>query len=818
MIAILAQLGRDFASAARAIRRRPGLSAVVIGSLGLGIAANATVFSWFESRVLDPIPGVAGGARFHFIEPRRDSGGYPGMSWLEFLDIRRSTTTFDDVVAFSMRPLNVGPTDSAERVTGALVSDNYFVALGLSPVRGRFFDPALEKTSSPTSDPSGVPVIVISDDYWRTRLAGRESVVGEVFRVNDRLVTVVAVAPPRFHGTAMGLKFDVWVPARLAPVLFDGSRELESRGERAYSVLGAMRPEIARGDAERDVKTVMAGLARDFPQTNADVSAEVLAFWDSPRGPQRFLTRALAVLQAAMLLVLAAVCGNTANLLLARAASRRHEVAIRLALGAGRWRVVTLVLAECVLLGLLGAVVGVLLALWGTEAMRAVPMPRPGGMTVEMQTSISVVTLAFAGVLGLLCGVVFGLPPAIQLARAATAASSFRAAPAEPARSALRDILVVVEVALALVVLVVAAMFVQRFRDTRSTDPGFRRAGVVLASYDLAARTRIADGISRQFAARLLDRLQTLPGIDAAALAASVPLDIHGMPSRSFVLDGRGAAGGVPDRTLTNTVSPGYFTTMGIAFEAGSDFAPMDDVAAPPQAVVNATFQRRYRPEGVVGHWIETGGRRAMIVGVVADSLNDAYGEPPTPCLYLSLRDRPSSFAEIHVRTRPGAELAIVPELRRVVRGLDPTVPLYNVRSLDEHVEANLLFVRIPARLFAILGPVLLGLAAIGTYAVVSYAVSRRRAEIGLRIALGATPNAVVVRLVRDSLQVIGIGLAGGGLIALFIWRTASADGTGMSLLIVPILALAAVATLASWLPARRAAKVDPVAALRTDA
>jgi predicted permease len=372
------------------------------------------------------------------------------------------------------------------------------------------------------------------------------------------------------------------------------------------------------------------------------------------------------------------------------------------------------------------------------------------------------------------------------------------------------------EVALALVVLVVAASFLESFRQTRE-DPGFRREGVLLAAYDRSSRGG-DPASSREFAARLLSSVRALPGVESAAIAGSVPLDIHGLPIRAFTLEGRARSDGTQDEALSNTVTPGYFQTMGIALRKGEDFADLGDNAAPPQVLVNEEFTRRYLSGGEpIGRRLESAGRTYTITGVVADSLSEAFGEPPTPAIYFSYRDRPAPRGEIHARTRPGAEKSLTAGVRLALRAQDPGLPLYNVRTLSEHIETNLIFRRIPARMFAVLGPLLLALAAIGIYAVVSYGVSRRTREIGVRLALGSTRGGVVAHVVVEALRVIGVGALAGWLIAWVISRDVAPGAIGAGILIgVPVLLLA-VAAAACWLPARRAARVDPAIALRTE-
>jgi predicted permease len=662
--------------------------------------------------------------------------------------------------------------------------------------------------------PGGAPVVVISHAYWQTRFGGASTVLGQMLRVNDRTLTVVGVAPERFQGTVTMLAFDLWVPATMAPELLAGSRELEDRNQRGYYVAGRLAPHATRAEAQAEIDIAAAQLAHDFPESNKSIQARVLRFWQAPRGPQQFLIGALAILQAVLLLLLLAVCGNTANLLLARASARQREIGVRLTLGAGPWRVVTLMLTESLMLAMMGAALGVAIAVWATDAMRAVPMI--GSVPIKIETGLDMVSFAFALGLGLLCAALFGAAPAAQLARI-DPQTALRTGARTAGRNPMRNALMAVEVGLAIVVLMAAAMFVRSFSETLATDPGFRREGVLLAEYDLSGRN-VNDAALRDFTGRLLARLRTLPGVEAAAIASSVPLDIHGLPLRAFTLEGHARSDAAPDRALSNTVTPDYFTTMGIPMRSGHDFAAFDDKAAPPQAIVNEEFVRRFLPgDELLGRRLENRGRQYIVVGVVRNSLSESFGEKPSPVMYFSYRDRPSMAGQIHLRTRAGNEALLGPEIERVVRDLDPTLPVYDVRTLTDHVDKNLFLRRIPARMFLVLGPLMLVLAAIGIYAVVSYSVSRRTTEIGVRLALGASSRRVISQIVRETLQVVGAGALAGWLLMFLI--ALHLLGGVISLPVfagVPAILLA-VAAIASWLPARRATSVDVMVSLRHD-
>jgi len=826
------QLLRDIRHSWRTIRRAPMFATVVVLSLGVGIGVNTAIFSWIQALTLQPLPGATSVTRLQRIEARTESGGYPGVSWPEYRDLAERLHTFRDLFAFRLSPFNIGEPDALERRYGLLVSGNYFSALDLRPAAGRFMRP----------DEIAEPVVVISYDFWQTHFRGSADAMTQTLHVNGKPLTVIGVTPPGFQGTVIGLDFDVWMPVRLAPVVIAGSGELENRGFRGYQLMGALVPGASRAAAQSDVDAVMQQLAHDFPATNEGIRGEVAPFWQAPRGPQQFLIGALAALQAVMLLLLLAVCGNTANLVLARASARQQEIGVRLALGAGRWQVANLIVIESLMLALAGALVGVAIAVWGTDALRAVPLPQ--AFPIRFQTRIDGLSLVFAALLALACGLAFGVPAAVQLTRVGPQ-QALRAGARTATRSRMRDTLMAVEVALALVVLIAAAYFFKSFNSTRGLDPGFRRDGVWLAAYDLSGRNLTGAAI-RDEVFRLLDAVRMLPDVESAAVASSVPLDIHGLPLRSFALDGRTTADGRPERALVNTVTPGYFATMGIAITEGTDFAPLNDAAAPPQAIVNETFARLYfapdlpafaRPavpasaasgggepgpthrsahgsktHAVIGRQLESGGRRYTIAGVVKDSVYESFGEQPKAIVYYSYRDRPAMAGEIHVR---GREARIVQEVRRAVRDVDRALPLYNTRSLNDHIETNLIFERVPARMFTVLGPLLLALAAIGIYAVVSYTVSLRTREIGVRLALGAPTARLIAEVVGQSLVTIGVGALAGWLFAFVMTLDVVMGSIDAAIFAAVPAVLLLVAAVACWLPARRAAAIDPVHALR---
>jgi predicted permease len=785
------------------------MAVVVVLSLGIGIGVNTIVFSWIQALVFRPIPGVADAARFYLIEPETDTSLRPGASWPEFQDLSTRVASFERSMAFRMAPFTIGTAPSTERATGLLISGDYFPTLGIHPAAGRFVRP------DEAIGAGREPVVVISYDYWKTHFAGAPDVVGRLLRVNDVDLTVIGVTPDGFQGTVLGLQFDLWVPATLAPVLLGGSRELDDRSMRGYYVMGTLRHGVTEDAANTDVAAAMRALAIEYPGSNTGVSARVLTFWRASRGPQGMLLQGLGVLQVVMLVLLLAVCGNTANLMLARASSRIREVGVRLAVGAGSWRIVRLLFIESAALGLASAGVGALITLWGTNALRAVPVLTLR-FPLRFQTSLNEQSLLFAVALGLACALVFGLAPAVQLARVVPS-SVLRSGARLPLRGSFHRALMAAEAALAVTVLIAAALFFRSLQQGQEADPGFEPRGVLLGGYDLTGRDIDFEG-ARLFADRVLHELREIPDVQAAAISVSVPLDIHGLPSRAFSLEGRASTSATPDRTRSNTVTPGYFDAMGIRLLSGRDFVELNNTADPPEVVVNEAFVKRFIGTGeVLGRRLVWRDSAHTIVGVVETTLNDSFTEAPTPAVYFSFRNWPSRAGEMHLRTRLRDETVLAPAMRRAVREVDQALPVYNIRTLTQHVDLNLQLRRIPARMFMVLGPLLLVLAAIGIYAVVAYNVSQRTSEIGVRVALGATSRQVLGGIVLETLRVVAAGTVAGWMVAAGFYThlmRGALDATTFAG--VPVLLLV-VATLACWIPARRAARVDPVTALRSE-
>ena len=812
----LEQLAQDFRYALRLLAKAPVLSAVIVLSLALGIGANIVVFSSIQAVFLDPLPGVEHGARLMVIDPRDRSGTYHESSWLDYRDVREQQTSFREIAASRIRPLNLrGPDGRDERIWAELISDNYFSLLRLRPALGRF------PTAAESTRPGSSPVAVIAYPYWQTHFGGSPAVLGQTLRLNDVVFTIIGVAPEKFQGSIVALGLDVWVPFTMAGRLFPTSKELIARDKRPLVLLADLKPGFTVAQARDELEAIFRRLAAAYPETNAGLTPDLLPLWRSPIGGQPLMLGALATQQVLVFLVLLVVCANTANLLLARATVRQKEIGIRLALGAGRLRLVRQLLTESLLLALLGALGGVLFSLWGIDALHHVPLP--GYLPIKVVSHLNATGCAYSVLLGLACGLLFGLAPALQLTRTdvnpalKVGGGGAGAAP----RHRLRNLLVAAEVAIALIVLMLAGLFLKSFRNAHTADPGFDPRGVLLGSFDLAAQGYDKKA-ARAFVRELLPRLQAMPGVAAATVSTFVPLDVRGLPKTSFAIAGQAASAGRPEVALSGQVAPGYFATLGIPLVDGADFVDLDNESKPAEVIVNQEFARRYWP-GVspLGRKLVVEDGTYEVVGVARDSQCVSLSAKPAPLFYFSLRDRPSLTHTLQVRSRADP-LALASEVRRVVHELEAGLPLRDVRTLTQAIEESLIVIRVPALILAALGPLALLLAAIGIYSVLSYSVAQRTQEIGVRLTLGASPRKVVALIVRQGIAVVATGLVAGlGIVfvaSFYLSRilVKVPPGDPTVFLSIPALLLT-IACLACWLPARRAAKVDPIVALRAE-
>lgn len=795
--------------AVRTLLKTPWLSAVIIASLAIGIGSNTVVFSWLKSAVFQPLPTVT--APVWALETKDDTGGYVTTSWLEYRDLRELLPSFAHVTAQRPRAFYLGDSERESRVYGQAVSQDFFETLGVRPALGRFFRP------DEVQHPGSAPVAAISHDFWRNHFKGAPDILGRTLELNRRPLTIIGVAAPGFRGGMNALGFDVWVPCTMAPELQPATTELSRRATRSYVMLARLKPGVTRAQAQGELDAAARHLIATYPETNRGLRYELLPLWRVPRGGEVAVV-GLTTLQVFAALILVVVCANTANLLLARASVRQREIGVRIALGAGPRRILSQLLLESVLLALLGAAAGLLAALGGVEALKQIPLP--GSLPVRLDVRIDGASLAFATALGVVCGLSFGLAPAWQLAHGDVLHALRGGRGAVGGRSRLRELLVGLQVAVSLVVLVLAGLFWKSLRNATTTNPGYDLDRVMLAAIDLAGR-----GYNQATGAALLDqilqRLAATPGVEHAAAANMVPLDLRGIPTGVTSVEGKPFDAG--RKIVYFSVTPGYFAAMGMPLVAGRDLSPLARTDLPLDAVINEEMARQYWPEGSpLGRRFEVNGFTCEVAGIVRNAKYQALNEPARPAAWLSMRSQFFFTPTLYVRAAHGDPRALLSAIRNVVRRLDPELALLDPRTLAQHVDNNLVLQRLPVRLLSVLGPLALALPAIGLYAVLAYSLAQRTQEIGVRLTLGATPQSVVRLMIwqhmRGVLPSVACGWAAAFVAGYYLRSSFIGVGAGDPLVYLggPALLLI-VATLACWLPARRAAEVDPMAALRTE-
>jgi putative ABC transport system permease protein len=787
-------------------------------TLALGIAANATVFGWIDTLLVRPFPGVAGGGRLAALETVSPRGEYSNTSYRDYRDYRDNLTSFSGVAASLLNAFNVGPADSPRRIFGEYVSGNYFAVLGVKPIRGRAFLP------SEYGDKRGAfPVAVISYRLWQSLFQADPAVIGKTIRVNRYELTVAGVAPEDFSGTMPGMRMEIWIPMSMAPPL-NGQSDwlLEDRNARQMWVTARLKPGVALQQANAEVEAYSRRLAKESPRTSLGFRASLMPVWKAHLGMQTVLLRPLRILMAVCFVLFLIVGANVANLQLARATARRRELSVRMALGAGPWRVVRQLLAESLLLAAVGALAGIALAAWlGRSLVWLLP---PIGFPVEFAFSLNADMVGFTVLLCCAGSLLTGLAPALHAVRSGLVEGlkeGGRSGSPGAAQNRTRSLLVVSEVALALVALVGTALFARSFQNSRSIHPGFEARNVLFAKYHLDTFCSNAEERAR-FCLRLRDRIGALPGVAGVSFANVVPLEI-GIGSLSEIH----VEGYVPGPTEQMSVSSGpiaprFFDTLSIPVLEGRDFTQGDDRDSAPVVIVNQSFARRYfGGASPVGRRIQVDGTWSRVAGLVRDSKYHNLTEPPTPYIYFPYLQRHGGefWTAFFVRTA-GPARASIAAVRREAAAIDPNAGVSEVVEFEETVAGSLYAQKVAAALLSVLGGVSLLLAALGMYSVLAYTVSQRQHEFGIRLALGAEPADVVGLVLRRGLALTAAGLAAGAVLAIVTMRMAAGLLVGVSpsdpaAISGSALFLGLIALLASYLPARRATKVDPVVALR---
>jgi predicted permease len=758
------------------------------------------------------LPAVPDAERIFVLASWARDGEERSFSYPNFRDIRAQATTFDPILQDEVL-LSVSDGQEADRAFGMLVSGNYFDVVGTRPILGRTFVQAEDEK------PGGAPVIVVSYAYWQRRFGGDSSVVGRSVKVNDRAYTVIGVMPPDFLGTALGLAVDAWVPVMQQPELQPFGNRLEARGSGWAQVMVRLREGVSLEEANAELETIQAQLEREY-STNDGWRFAIVPVANSPWGAPMALRPVLIVLVGVVAAVLLIACANIANLLLSKAVGRRREIAVRLSLGASRARIARQLLVESLLLAILGGAAGLLVAWWSAGLLMAFVPPVDIPINLGLRVDGSVV--AFTALASLVTGLVFGIVPALhassprmtQVLREESGRTSSGAT-----RQRLRNALVVAQVALCLILLVGAGLFLQSLRRAQHLQPGFDPTGVVMASFDVfplgydSARGQV-------FFRQLLDRMRNTPGVERAALARTVPLGFSGNSSSGVEIDGYQPKQDEEVVITYNEVSDGYFETLRIPIVQGRAFTERDEDGAQGVVIVNETMARRYWKDGnPVGRYLSRGKARLQVVGVAKDGKYRSLNESPRPYMYFPLAQSYRSAVKLHVRsnTETGAMLNTI---RQAFRELDPDLPVTETMPLAVHLEQAVFAQRIAATLLAIFGALALTLAAVGLYSVMAYAVSQRTHEMGIRLALGASPGELRRMVVASGLKVAAIGLAIGAAGAAAVSQLLTTLLNGVSptdpLTFAVVLAtLTAVAFVAAFLPARRASSVDPIVALR---
>ena len=819
----------------RMMGRNPGFSAVVVLTLAIGISTCATVFTWTNAVLLEPLGGVKDAGRLVTVETVTSNGEWVPNSYPDFIDFRERLRQIEGIAVAHISPFSVGREDHAERVWGEMVSGNFFSVLGVRPEVGRLFLP-----SEYGDTPGAYPLAVLSDRYWRSHYHADPSIVGRTILINQHELTIIGVAGPEFHGSIPALSFDLWVPYMEQSVL-NGVPEwmLRDRHDRNMLGIARLKPGVSAEEARLELKALADRMAVANADVSLGMSATMMPLWKSPHGPQGLLAGPLRILMAVSTLVLLIVCANVANLLLARATVREKEFGARLALGAGRARLVRQVMTETLLLALLGALLGFALIplLVGTLRLLMPPGPMASLVSVNSQPSPSVV--AFVAGLSILSALAAGIAPALQVSRLHLSASlnaAGRSGTTGRSHSRIRSSLVACEVALALVALVGASLFGRSFQQTMHLSPGFDPDHVLLNQFYLTSNGYTLQQ-RREFCRRLAERMLASPGVTDVAYSDGVPLGFEPSWWEELKIEGYTPHANENMNIFRNVVSPGYLSLMRIPLVEGRNFTDADNETRKEDAmIVNETFVRRFFADrDPIGKRVHGWGSWFRIVGVVKDSKYHYLGETAPAYFYVPFRQvfREDMNLAFYVRTK-GEPDNILSTLRAQVDNLDPNVTVFDAAPLRELIGASLYPQKVAASLMTALGLLALGLAAVGLYSVMAYSVAQRTQEIGVRMALGAKPRDVMRLVVRQGLSLTAIGLVAGGVLAVLLARavasvsyTNSAMGTSAQLLASsasnPLIYLAAAAFLSSvalaatLIPARRAALVDPIEALRNE-
>jgi macrolide transport system ATP-binding/permease protein len=801
----------------RMLWRSPGFSILAILCLTLGIGANAAVFSWIEGILFRPYPAVAHQERLFALTgtARGDPDDTDLSSWPDFLDLQRSCTLVDSFIVTKITGTTLSIGDRAEVSTGSIVSANYFDAIGVHPMLGRGFAPGED------SGRNAHPVTVISYQLWQGRFKGDPQIIGKAQRLNGVLHTIVGVAPQGFYGTFVGWAMQFWVPASMEEIFEAGGYKLEDRGARWIEAYARLKPGVTREQAQQEIAAVAKRLEADYPETNRGRSIKLWPLWQTPFNNAKTLLPTLEIMFAVVVFVLLIACANVGNLLLVRSFARRHEMTVRMAIGAGRGRLVRQLVTEGLMLAAFGAAGGLLVAHWCRHAL-VLLLPARGGVAMHLPGEIDWRVLALSAGICLIATLLLGLVPAMQT-RDLDLAGALKAESAgvvgSGRRAWVRSGLVVMQVALSFVLLVGAGLLLQSLQRIRNTSPGFSTHDVLETTVNLVQAGYDAPR-AQNFQDQLLDRVKALPGVESAAFARMTPLSYGSFSSTPIAVDGYQTPPEEQPIVEYNEVGPVYFVTMGIPLVSGREFNRADDEKSVPVAIVNETMAAKYwLGRNPLGERVQVKGRWMQVVGVAKDSKYQSVRETPKPFFYVPLRQNFASGPGLNIRTRLSPE-TMTASLTREVHALDRNLALFEVITLQEQVDRSTSPQLVAVTLVGVLGGLALLLTAIGLYGVMSYAVSQGTRELGLRMALGATPSHLLRLVMSRGLALTAAGILGGTAVALastrllgyLLYNVSPRDplSFGSAFLVITVASLAA-----CFLPAWRATRTDPLHSLR---
>jgi predicted permease len=797
------------------LSKNPAFTLVAVLSLGLGIGANTTIFCWIQAILLNPLPGVAESDRLVVLVSTHGTATYDTVSYPDLKDYAGLKDVFSGIIGSQITPASLSVGGRSQWIFGQIATANFFDVLGVRAVVGRTFLP------EEGSKPGGHPVMVISYGLWQRRFGGDPRLVGKTVELNRHSFTIVGVAPPEFQGTMSALRIDFWAPLMMHEEVANfGS--LNERRDRWLHTQARLQPGVSLQRAQVAATMLARQLEQAYPKEDREIGMKVLPMWKAPYGGQAFFLPVLRILIVVSGVVLLIVAANIANLLLARATSRQKEIAIRLAMGAGRMRLIRQLLTESIVLAMVGGATGVLFANWAVDLFKFF-MPNTH-LPIGYDFRVDYQTLGFTVLLALITGILFGLTPAFQAVRTDmhdTLKEGTRGSSAGGrVHHNLRGALVVSEVALALLLLVGAGLCIKGFNRARLIDPGFDPDNVLVAGLRIGANG-YDEKTGLVFYRKLHQRLNELPGVTDAGLASWFPLGFEGGPATSVDPEGYVRA---PNEDVTvpyAILSPGYFAAMRIPLLEGRDFTDQDDRNSLPVAIINDNFAKRFWPgQDAIGHRFKAVGRVLTVVGIVKSGKYRSLNEPPRPFVYLPYQQGVWDLnLGVALRTK-GDTAGMVGTIRRAIHELDPGVEVWSSLSMTDYIKAAFLAQKVTSTLLVILGLTALLLASMGIYGVMAYTVSQRTHEFGIRVALGARSNNVLALVLRQGmfLTLLGVGIGLGGAFALtkalssFLYGVSPFDPVTFSTV---ALALALVTLFACYLPARRATRVDPIVALR---